>query len=536
MERVLLMLVLAGRLFGAVDGQWTVHSPGTPIEILLELKSDGNRLTGAMSGPNGTFELLQGRIDSGNVSFEIATHRRDKTTTFRYTGRLNRDSLELTVRSDDFSGEEHWTATRREAGKPKPDWFSEVAAPREVVDWIKAHAIRLASAGPNGSFDDMAPLADGLRDAQVVAMGEATHGTREFQQIKFRMLQFLVEKSGFTVFGIENNWPETLAINDYVLTGKGDGDRLLHNQFIWWQTEDEREMVRWMRTYNQDLAHTRKLKFYGFDMQAPQAAEVNALDYLERVDPEARAKAAGLFRVIGRMPENADYEKAPEEVKRRTEEALGELVQRFDDRKQEYVARSSREQWSFARQNLVIVRQAEVKLGNQNDTGSAARDRFMAENVQWILDHEPAGSRMMVWAHNGHVAGAGRSEVSPPMGPYLRRIYGGRAVLCGFVFEEGGFRAVDMNTRNLTDFTVGAPPAGSLDATLAAAGIPLFALDLRNLPEGTVKTWFNAPHVSRQIGGGYSDSTPGVWLQRIRPAQAFDLLIFVKKTTPIRSI
>ena len=52
-------------------------------------------------------------------------------------------------------------------------------------------------------------------------MGEATHGTREFFKTKHRMLEFLVEKMGFTVFAIEANWPESLAVNDYVLNGNG---------------------------------------------------------------------------------------------------------------------------------------------------------------------------------------------------------------------------------------------------------------------------------------------------------------------------
>jgi hypothetical protein len=72
----------------------------------------------------------------------------------------------------------------------------------------------------------------------------------------------------------------------------------------------------------------------------------------------------------------------------------------------------------------------------------------------------------------------------------------------------------------------GAPPRGSLDATLAALDIPLFAVDLRHSPD-----WFAEPHYSRQIGGGYSEATPGVWMHRIRAARDFDLLIFVNKTT-----
>jgi erythromycin esterase len=186
----------------------------------------------------------------------------------------------------------------------------------------------------------------------------------------------------------------------------------------------------------------------------------------------------------------------------------------------------------------VILKQAEVKLADQGERGRAARDLSMGDNVKWILDHEPPGTKMMLWAHNGHVAAAAPQD-SPehlPMGGRLREFYGARAVSCGFVFQQGGFRAVDMAGNGISSFTVGPSPGGSLDATFAALGMPLFAIDLRRLPAGTVAGWFAAPHISRQIGGGYSEATPGLGLHRMRVAQTYDLLFFVDKTTPSKPL
>jgi hypothetical protein len=70
-------------------------------------------------------------------------------------------------------------------------------------------------------------------------MGEATHGSREFFQMKHRMLEFLAEKMGFTVFAIEANWPESLAVNDFVLNGEGDPAVALAGMYFWtWNTEE----------------------------------------------------------------------------------------------------------------------------------------------------------------------------------------------------------------------------------------------------------------------------------------------------------
>jgi erythromycin esterase len=71
----------------------------------------------------------------------------------------------------------------------------------------------------------------------------------------------------------------------------------------------------------------------------------------------------------------------------------------------------------------------------------------------------------------------------------------------GFSFNQGSFRAIETG-RIPREFTVNPLPKGSLDRTLASAGIPLFALDLRDLPKhGPVARWFAKPHAMRNIGG-----------------------------------
>src|SRR5216683_4606030 len=99
---------------------------------------------------------------------------------------------------------------------------SSISVPSEVTSWFKSAAMPLDSTSPESGLDDLRQMESTIGNARIVAMGEATHGTREFFQLKHRMLEFLVEKKGFTVFGIEANWPESLAINDYVLNGTND--------------------------------------------------------------------------------------------------------------------------------------------------------------------------------------------------------------------------------------------------------------------------------------------------------------------------
>src|SRR5262245_5848460 len=72
-----------------------------------------------------------------------------------------------------------------------------------VVAWIRRHAIPLATVEPGSTFDDLEPLRAMLAKARVVSLGEATHGTREFFQLKHRLIEYCVSRLGFTIIAFE---------------------------------------------------------------------------------------------------------------------------------------------------------------------------------------------------------------------------------------------------------------------------------------------------------------------------------------------
>ena len=115
------------------------------------------------------------------------------------------------------------------------------------------------------------------------------------------------------------------------------------------------------------------------------------------------------------------------------------------------------------------------------------------------------------------------------MGSALRRMYGEEMVVFGFAFNQGSFQAMAQGGGGLKNFTVPPAKAETLDGTLASAGIPLFALDLRSAP-----AWFDQPRGSRQIGAMYPEGEPYALVGDIVPKKAFDVLLFVDTTTAAR--
>ncbi len=176
------------------------------------------------------------------------------------------------------------------------------AEPDPGAAWVKANAIPLRTSEAGNGFDDLKGLDAIIGDARIVALGEPTHGTREAFQLKHRLLEYLVENKGFTIFSIEANMPESYALNDYVVHGKGDPEKLIAGMYFWtWRTEEVLAMVQWMRAWNERNPPSTgkpRLEFTGFDMQTPDVAWSIANSYIAAHAPDlAQASAPLLSRV-----------------------------------------------------------------------------------------------------------------------------------------------------------------------------------------------------------------------------------------------
>jgi erythromycin esterase len=385
-------------------------------------------------------------------------------------------------------------------------------APAAVVPWLKSAAIPLKSATAGAGFDDLRPLRSIVGSARLVALGEATHGTREFFQIKYRLLEYLVSEMGFDVFAIEASFPDALAVNDYVLNGKGDPAAALAGLGFWtWNTNEVLDMIRWMRAWNEDPKHKRKLRFYGFDSQSPLASIGLLRNYF-------RSHGNSPVPELNDLARTKFYPRpiAVDRVKS-AEAALGNVATRLE------TMRSADRDWLLARQQIELIRQA------LHDDVPSDRDRAMAENIAWLLEHEPAGTKMVVWAHNGHVS----HETYPfapagTMGVHLKKMFGDDLVVFGFGFNRGAFQA--MGKGGLTNHVAEPLDAGAFDRTLADAGHPIFIVDLRKAPRD-VRRWLDSPLPYRSVGAVYDDSRPGGYVMSIHPSRSFDAVVFVENTT-----
>jgi predicted phosphoribosyltransferase len=155
-----------------------------------------------------------------------------------------------------------------------------------------------AAARPLPESADFDALFDRIGDAGLVLLGEASHGTDEFYRLRADITRRLVEERGFNVIAVEADWPDAYRVNRYVRGDDADADAEQalsgFQRFpTWmWRNTVVRDFATWLRRYNDALAHAEaRVGFYGLDLYSLHGSIEAVLDYLERTDPAAAARA-----------------------------------------------------------------------------------------------------------------------------------------------------------------------------------------------------------------------------------------------------
>ncbi len=415
--------------------------------------------------------------------------------------------------------------------------FTQPLAP-EVSIWLRDNAIPFETTDPNSNFEDLLPLKELIGDARIVALGEATHGTHEFPEMKHRMLRFLVEEMGFNTFAIEASWAETNLLNNYVRTGQGDPAKLLDEYLPWTSnTQEVLDMVLWMRAHNENPGDAPLVSFYGFDTQFHEMAMDNVFAYLEQADPDRVVETIRLYYCFS--PDRTRlYAGSSAESKANCRANLQAVYDQLSRRQTEYEARSSPEAFARALQSARVVLQVEdqVSLG---DHDYIVRDQYMAENVTWLLNQAGPSGKIILSAHNFHVSTD--DLIIKTMGAHLREAYGEEMVVIGFSFYEGSFHSklladtaqMGDEPGELMEFAVLPPPIDSYEGYFRSTDLPYFFLDLRHPPsDPAVKEWLSAPHLFRDIGAAYRPSTPEEFIGSALLSQQYDVIAYFQDTSP----
>ncbi|MFF3363959.1 erythromycin esterase family protein [Streptomyces misionensis] len=260
---------------------------------------------------------------------------------------------------------------------------------------------------------------------RLLALGEPTHGEDTLLRLRNELFRQLVEQEGYRTVAIESDCIGGLVVDDHVTSGTGTLDHVMEHGFGhgWGAFAANRELVRWMRAYNDGRPRSEQVRFAGFDgplemtgAASPRGALTALHGYLaERIDARLLpCTARTLDRLLGaddRWTDPAAMTDPARSVGRSAEAGqlrllADDLVALLDAHAPHLAAVSAREEWDRAR---LYGRTATGLLRYHHWTADpsparmtrlcALRDLMMARNLCALAERGP----VLVHAHNSHL-------------------------------------------------------------------------------------------------------------------------------------
>jgi erythromycin esterase-like protein len=390
--------------------------------------------------------------------------------------------------------------------------------------------------------------------SQFVLIGEASHGTHEFYDIRAQLSKRLIEEHGFRILALEADWPDMLRVHRYI-TGRGEdsGAQQALSGFkrfpAWmWRNTVMLEFADWLRDWNLRQAEDQRAGIFGMDLYSMHTSMEAVLTYLEKVNPEAATRARAryaCFEMFGDDPQAYGYATTRGRAESCQEEVVAQLAE-LHRRYGELIGHDGRlagDEFFYAEQNARLVANAESyyrSMFRDRDESWNLRDAHMTDTLAALVRHFDSGrSKVIVWAHNSHLGDARATDMGRRgewnVGQLIRERLSGRVFGIGFTTHTGTVTAARDWGGPAESRRVRSSLPGSYELLFHETGIPRFWLDLHT--PGPALTVLRQQRLERAIGVIYRPETER-WSHYFRSAlpSQFDAVIHIDTTRALEPL
>lgn len=391
------------------------------------------------------------------------------------------------------------------------------------------------------------PLLERMSQARIVLLGEATHGSREFYDMRARISRELIERHGFDFVAVEADWPDAARIDNYVI----GGNRRSAVEFTpfarfptWmWRNEEVLRFVQWLRQHNHGITEpSDRVGFHGLDLYSMFTSIAVVLAYLDEVDPPAANVARERYAALVTWQRDpAAYGRAVLAGRHQSSEAV--VVENLKQmlRRQIAYMEHDGERFFDATRNAKLVVNAERYYRLMYHGAAVSwnlRDEHMFETLESLLHFYGSHSRGIVWEHNSHVGNALATEMAARgefnVGQLCRTKYRDMAYIVGFGTDHGTVAAASSWGASMERMPVRPSHPESFERLFHDAGVAAGVLHLREPRHANVRDELSQPRLERAIGVIYR---PESELQshyfRADLARQFDEYIWFDETAAV---
>ena len=346
----------------------------------------------------------------------------------------------------------------------------------------------------------LTPVVAAARNASIVLIGDASHGTQEHYEGRASITRHLIEAGHVTAVVLECSPSLATSINHYTGATTASPDETLNETPSavlqgddwpeWkWNNISVVGFLKFLRSYNAECHDdSRKVMVIGMEPKNPRASCEVVLAYARGQNAEKYTELVECYRPIMSYADPVKYGKACAwgELSDRAEEIRVNLkratslvfsLRSFDrlspfsektwDGK-EWTERSSREQWQAELNAKAIVAADEFySTLVDHELGKVAawdfRECFFADVLREVAQR--LEGKQVCWTHNSHLGGDGL-EGNVTLGGILHEERGEHVFRIGFETHHGAVRAAISVGKGSEVFALPPARSGSLGSLM----------------------------------------------------------------------
>ncbi len=290
--------------------------------------------------------------------------------------------------------------------------------------------------------DDLDRLIEKVKNCRVVMLGESSHGTSEFYQLRALLSHRLIKEQGFNFIAVEGDWPDAYRLNKFIRYHEGGSARGVlkqnHRWPIWmWANEEIVKLAEWMRS--------ERAGFYGLDIYSLFESIDEVVKYLKKKQPMLTDEVERRYACFDPFKgDEISYARSLLQLTSGCKQEVIKNLQQILKLRVEATATDGEDLFS-AQQNARVITNAESyyrAMLNADASSWNIRDTHMMETLERLLERSGPESKAIIWAHNSHIGDYRATDMSEEgyvnLGGLARLRYGEEKVaLVGFGTYQG---------------------------------------------------------------------------------------------------
>lgn len=388
------------------------------------------------------------------------------------------------------------------------------------VNWLsdKVQYVDLVELENYSELNFLKPL---LSEKKLVLLGENGHGVKEHTQIKSKLIKYLYQELGFKVLAFESSLGDCSFSSQQQMNMNAE-QLIKQSLFKVWHTEEMLDLFAWIKDTQSCQS---PLTFTGIDIQPSSKESITSKTLCSIFSHIEEAYGNEIMDLEKKMLDeyvNSYNTTSKKEKKIKCKDmqkrykSFSLLLEENHTRLQEYFDRKS----LLLAKRVLQNRDTLLEMISSNFMKSIKiRNKAMADNIVWLIKEIYKGEKVIIWAHNSHIAKKMQGLIGfKSTFSYVPSEIKRNSYSIGLFMHTG---SAAENNRSI--YEVQNPEKDSIEFRMQKIGYDVSFLDISNQYKVSENNWlFKYTYTMNE----------GKDISLIKPSACYDGLITCSKTRP----